>query len=289
MTWISGDLPLVQLNENDISGLIRLSASVGWDYGREEVLTVLKSGTVLGHKTSDGEILSCAAIIPYDSSLAWLGMVIVDPGFRGKGLAKEAVLSCLKLAAEGTSILLVATEEGKPLYLKLGFTEAGCIQKYLCPEYKPASFLENGSASIIRKYSADLFDSLIELDKAAFGDGRTVLLKNRIAQSRECLAAFSAEGKLIGYGLAIQGTANLILGPIVAPDTETAALLLDHLAAGHDGRIRIDVPAGQTAFSTFLDGRGFKLAATPPIMIFRDGAMPVRDGRLFALAAQAFG
>ncbi|MCA1035160.1 GNAT family N-acetyltransferase [Bacillus infantis] len=289
MKPIAGDISLRRLSEDDIQGLITLSAAVGWDYEQEEVLTVLKSGTVLGHKTMAGVLISCAALIPYDRSLAWLGLVITDPGFRGKGLAKKVVQGCLELAADGTSILLVATEEGRPLYLKLGFSEVDTIHKYLCRNYNQPAVPEKGKVSIIKGFSPDYFESLVEFDKPAFGDGRTVFLKNRIAQAKRCLLAFDAEGKLIGYGLSIQGPVNLILGPIAAEDTETASLLLDRLANGHQGQLRIDVPSGQDDFMKILEYSGFTLSASPPVMVLHAEAMPARNGRLFALAAQAFG
>ncbi|MGM0790807.1 MAG: GNAT family N-acetyltransferase [Bacillota bacterium] len=289
MKQIAEGISLIRMNEDDIQGLIKLSAAVGWDYEQEEVLTVLKSGTVLGHKTAGGELVSCAALIPYDDSLAWLGMVITDPGFRGKGLAKAAVQGCLELAADGTSIMLVATEEGRPLYHKLGFSEVDTIQKYLCQDYKQAIFSEKGRVSVIKEFSHDCFDSLVEFDKQAFGSGRTVFLKHRIAQAKDCLLAFDSEGNLIGYGLSIQGPVNLILGPIAAEDPETASLLLDQLADGHQGQLRIDVPSGQDNFVSTLVGSGFSLSASPPVMILNAEAMPARNGCLFALAAQAFG
>jgi N-acetylglutamate synthase-like GNAT family acetyltransferase len=289
MKQVSEGILLMRLNEDDVQGLIRLSAAVGWDYEQEEVLTVLKSGTVLGHKTKDGELVSCAALIPYDKSLAWLGLVIVDPGFRGKGLAKKVVQGCMELAADGTSILLVATEEGRPLYLKMGFSEVDTIHKYLCRDYNQPSVSKKGKVSVIKEFSPDYFDSLVEFDKPAFGDGRTVFLKNRIAQAKQCLLAFDAEGKLLGYGLSIQGPVNLILGPIAAEDPETASLLLDRLANGHQGQLRIDVPSGQDDFMKILEYSGFTLSASPPVMSLHAKAMPARNGRLFALAAQAFG
>ncbi|MCA1038464.1 GNAT family N-acetyltransferase [Bacillus infantis] len=289
MNMIEEHISLERLNEEDISGLIELSASVGWDYEREEILTLLNSGTVLGHKTIDGKLVSCSALIPYNTHLAWLGMVIVDPRARGEGLAKEAVRSCLEAADEGTSILLVSTEEGRPLYLRLGFTEVDTIQKYLCREYMPSSPVEKGRVSYIKRFTPDFFESVVEFDRAAFGDGRTVFLKNRIAQAKECLLSFNGDGRLTGYGLSIQGPVNLIIGPIAAENTETAICLLDQLASGHNGQLRIDVPSGQEGFAAFIKDSGFELSAVPPIMIFNGDDMPVRDGRLFALAAQAFG
>jgi hypothetical protein len=75
-------LELVQFNEYDVSDLIELSKSVGWDYDENEIGTVISSGKIFGHKNGDGKIVSSAAIIPYDTTLASIGMVIVNKDFE---------------------------------------------------------------------------------------------------------------------------------------------------------------------------------------------------------------
>lgn len=72
-------LKLCQLDHRDIDALIHLSASVGWDYDAAEINTLLTVGYMFGHKTSVGELVSSAAIVPYAAAFAFLGMVIVHP------------------------------------------------------------------------------------------------------------------------------------------------------------------------------------------------------------------
>jgi hypothetical protein len=48
------------------------------------------------------------------------------------------------------------------------------------------------------------------------------------------------------------GPINLILGPIVAPNVETASLLIDKLAQHHQGKARIDVPSGKEELMSFF-------------------------------------
>ncbi|WP_231687660.1 hypothetical protein [Bacillus sp. CHD6a] len=56
--------------ERDIPGLIELSASVGWDYDKNEIQTIMSSGKVYGYKIDEGVIVASAAIIPYGVNLA---------------------------------------------------------------------------------------------------------------------------------------------------------------------------------------------------------------------------
>jgi len=77
-------LKLVEFDKNDVLGLVELSTSVGWDYDEQEIRTILSSGKIYGHKNAVGKIVSSAAIIPYDTDLASIGMVIVNEEYRGR-------------------------------------------------------------------------------------------------------------------------------------------------------------------------------------------------------------
>jgi ribosomal protein S18 acetylase RimI-like enzyme len=90
------NLSLQQLNEQDISQLLLLSESVGWDYDESEIKTIMSVGSVYGHRTDTGDITSCAAIIPYENALASLGMVIVHPSYRRLGLGQEVTMKCIQ-------------------------------------------------------------------------------------------------------------------------------------------------------------------------------------------------
>lgn len=57
---------------------------------------------------------------------------IVDREYRGLGLGRKVIQTCIDSVLEGTSIMLIATEEGKLLYEKLGFVTVDYVHKYLC-------------------------------------------------------------------------------------------------------------------------------------------------------------
>ncbi|UZM97875.1 hypothetical protein OL548_23475 [Lysinibacillus sp. MHQ-1] len=95
-------------------------------------------------------------------------------------------------------------------------------------------------------------------------------------------------GKIIGFGLSILGPENLLIGPIVAPNSQTAALIIDGLVINHQGKIRIDVPSSNDELMLFLEKSGFIKVSNPPIMIKNSIKMPYRNKELFAIAAQIF-
>jgi hypothetical protein len=96
-------------------------------------------------------------------------------------------------------------------------------------------------------------------------------------------------GNIIGFGLSIIGPINLIMGPIVAVDPQVASLILDKLAIGHKGKLRIDIPSGNDVFRKAVEKCGFVNVSSPPVMMFNSTKMPGRNGELFGIAAQVFG
>ncbi|ETT84313.1 GNAT family N-acetyltransferase [Viridibacillus sp. FSL R5-0477] len=282
-------LELVEFDKYDVLGLVELSTSVGWDYDEHEIRTVMSSGKIYGHKNAVGNIVSSAAIIPYDTNLASIGMVIVNEEYRGLGLGKKATQKCIESVSQNTSIMLISTEDGKPLYENLGFITVDSVHKYLSDNYIPTKLFNNHREFTLEKYSENDFNELIELDSAAFGDKRRKLLLNRINQSKQCLVVRNSKGKIIGFGLSILGPVNLLIGPIVAPDSQTAALIIDGLVLNHQGKLRIDVPSSNDELMLFLEKSGFIKDSNPPIMIKNSVNMPYRNKELFAITAQIFG
>lgn len=279
---------LVTLDEWDVPGLIELSASIGWDYDKDEIQTVISSGKVYGHKNEEGKIVSSAAIIPYGSSLVSIGMVIVHQDYRGKGLGRKVTQKCLDSVSSDTTVMLIATDEGKPMYESMGFSSTDSVHKYLCDNYLTMKPYDTLDAEIIPMRKVDL-PQVVKLDKVAFGEERGTFLINRINQAKESLVVKSPDGSIIGYGLSILGPINLILGPIVAPDHHIASLLIDKLGNNHQGKLRIDIPSGNEVFMSHLEKCGFVKVSQPPIMIKDSKQLPPRNKTLYGIAAQIFG
>ncbi|KQL48944.1 acetyltransferase [Brevibacillus choshinensis] len=283
-------IPLLHvLSELDIPGLIELSSSVEWDYNAEELRTVLAIGTVYGHKNEANQLVSCAAVIPYEDQLATIGMVIVHSSCRGLGLGRSLMKACMEAVPLDSAIMLIATKEGQPLYESMGFVTVDTIHKSIRKNVSP---LTNEPASefvdIVPMKESDL-TAAIELDALAVGSKRSAFLYTRMQQAKTCLVIKDQEGTIVGFGFAVQGPINLVAGPIVARNSAEATSLLCKLTEGHEGHIRIDVPDGQEDFLRFLAQNEFEKASQPPVMIARANSLPPRSGHYFGIGAQIFG
>ncbi|MDM5187908.1 GNAT family N-acetyltransferase [Bacillus sp. DX4.1] len=278
-----------KLVKKDISYLVALSESIGWDYNMEEIQTIFHSGVVYGGKNEQGEIIASAAIILYGEQLVAIGMVIVHPSYKGRGIGRRMTEVCIRNVSEHTPIMLIATEEGKPLYEKIGFQVVSHVSKYICDKYvTPMEYYRNEHLIFV-DYDEEDIHGIVKLDEDAFGVNRSRFIKKRVEQCEQCVVVKDKENHIVAYGMSIETPTNRIVGPIVASNDQLAATIIHHLAKDYEGHLRIDVPAGKESFMPNLEICGFKKVNEPPIMMKNDNQFLKRNGELYGIAAQIFG
>ncbi|EEK90175.1 GNAT family N-acetyltransferase [Bacillus cereus] len=277
-----------RLKKEQIGDIVALSSYIGWDYNREEIDTVFNSGIVYGVWNERKELIASAAIILYGEALASIGMVIVHPNYKGRGIGKVITNSCMSSVSAQTPIMLIATDEGKPLYEKLGFRVVSYVSKYICNSYNVNDYCVGNEDYMVKYEECDL-EKIIKIDENAFGTNRKVFLKKRIMQSEQCNVVKDKEQNVLGYGLSIQTPENKIIGPVVAKNNAMAMRIVHDLARGHNGKLRMDVPEGKNDFMKELEIAGFKKVNTPPIMMKNSNRLIKRNSELYSIAAQIFG
>ncbi|ALQ67324.1 GNAT family N-acetyltransferase [Bacillus thuringiensis] len=277
-----------RLREEQIGDIVSLSSYIGWDYNREEIETIFNAGIVYGVWNEREELIASAAIILYGEKLASIGMVIVHPDYKGRGIGKAITNSCIKSVSAHTPIMLIATDEGKPLYEKLGFRAVSYVSKYICNSYDANDYCVRNEDYMMNYKEGDL-EKIIKIDEYAFGTNRKQFLKKRIMQSDQCVVVKDIKENVIGYGISIQTPENKIIGPVVAKNDEMAMRIVHDLAREHDGNLRMDVPEGKNDFLKELEIAGFKKVNTPPIMMKNSNRLLKRNSELYSIAAQIFG
>ncbi|MFI8674441.1 GNAT family N-acetyltransferase [Bacillus thuringiensis] len=282
------EIRVEHLRKEQIGDIVALSSYIGRDYNREEIDTVFNSGIVYGVWNERKELIASAAIILYGEALASIGMVIVHPNYKGRGIGKVITNSCMSSVSAQTPIMLIATDEGKPLYEKLGFRVVSYVSKYICNSYNVNDYCVGNEDYMVKYEECDL-EKIIKIDENAFGTNRKVFLKKRIMQSEQCNVVKDKEQNVLGYGLSIQTPENKIIGPVVAKNNAMAMRIVHDLARGHNGKLRMDVPEGKNDFMKELEIAGFKKVNTPPIMMKNSNRLLKRNGELYSIAAQIFG
>jgi GNAT superfamily N-acetyltransferase len=202
------------LTASDIPAAVALSAEAGWNQTAEDwrMLLELSPQGCLAIEI-DGEVASTATLLCYGKRLAWVGMVLTRIKYRGRGFARRLLNETLRLADEFgiESVKLDATDQGKPLYEKLGFRAEQALERWW-----RAGSLETGCATP----PADLGkESWVSADRVAFGADRSDLLA-KLAQRSPPLSATNS------YLLTRPGRTISYLGPSVCEAPESARHLM---------------------------------------------------------------
>ena len=272
--------PIETLGRGDARELRVLSQAIGWTHTDDDWRTILEVGRVFGHRASDGGFLSSGALFEYGPSLASIGMILVTPASRGRGLARAMMRHCLA-AAGSTPVTLIATEQGEPLYRSLGFVEVDRVCRALVAGRVPAPRLAPITAR-------DL-ESVTRLDEETCGGDRHALLAALLARAEASAVMREDRGGIRGFGFAVRQAGRLAIGPVAAREADDALTIVRSLAAGHDGQVRVDVPTRQTRVLEALAELGARPSADAPVMLYGATTMPgCRDG-IYALASRGFG
>lgn len=93
---IEVEIRVERLRKGKIEDIVALSSHIGWDYNREEIEMILNTGIVYGVVNEREELIASAAIILYGETLASIGMVIVHPDYKGRGIGKIITDLCVK-------------------------------------------------------------------------------------------------------------------------------------------------------------------------------------------------
>src|SRR5437773_4937082 len=82
----------------------------------------------------NGTAAGTATTISYGNELAWIGMVLVHPDFRGRGIGRALLNHCLEhlQTQKIVCIKLDATPQGKLLYDQLRFRDEWALTRWEC-------------------------------------------------------------------------------------------------------------------------------------------------------------
>jgi GNAT superfamily N-acetyltransferase len=207
------------LTPQDIPGAMRLKEAAGWNQTPADwrnVMTLAPDGCF--GMESDGALRATATAVCYGRELAWIGMVLTDPAYRGRGLARSLMEHALGyLSSRGVQwVKLDATDMGHALYERLGFRDESAIERWLRPP---------GPARPTSARPA-VFESDEVLDRQAFGADRTALLQ---------LLAGIESASIAGEGFAMgrPGSNAAYFGPCVARSSGPARDLLTWFIERH--------------------------------------------------------
>lgn len=210
------------LTSSDLPQALALSSSAGWNQTISDWQRLLNLApeTCFGIEL-DGCLAATATLLPYGRGLAWLGMVLTRRDYQHRGLASQLVARALEVAgALGIkTVKLDATDQGQPIYERLGFVAERRIERWTWSGASGA----NGNTGL-----SVPIESLAGLDYEAFGADRMRLLTLLAARGRCAAADAGCASTTLASGFALWGPGHYAnyLGPCVARTPDAARGLI---------------------------------------------------------------
>jgi GNAT superfamily N-acetyltransferase len=267
-------IPVRLLKPSDVSQAMLLKDAEGWNQTEQDWRRLLELSPhgCFGIE-HEGKLIATTTTTSYGRDLAWIGMVITAPEFRGRGLATRLLSAALEFldAQQTRCVKLDATSMGSGLYRKFGFIDECPVERWLRPPSPttPPVTLPAG------EWDADL-------DRRAFSADRSALL-SMLAQVESASISGSA------YAMGRPGSHAAYFGPCVAADPHQARSLLEWFVSRHASEsIYWDLlPDNQQAVDL---ARGYGFARCRQLVrMARGSAAAQRPQEMYAIAGLEFG
>lgn len=283
-----GRVSLRPMARADWAVVLRLARLASWnqlDADGDLLLRDDSRGFVAVHQGLD---VGTATVRDYGGVFCWIGMVLVDPAMRRRGIG--TVLLHAALGAAPSQARLDATPAGRELYLTLGFTDEYTLSRLECAAAPGAFTVATPAGVTCRAMTAADLDAVVAYDAATFGVARASVL-DALRQRRPDLAwvATRSDGAVVGYSLGRDGHSFTQVGPILAQSDGIAQSLAAHALGRLSGkRVIIDAFDDKSAFTRWLSDHGFTLQR-PFIRMYRGSPPPGSPAPQYAIAGPELG
>jgi GNAT superfamily N-acetyltransferase len=277
------------MSSEDIPGGLRLCRQSRWNQLAEDWTELLalcpQGGRVALLKD---EIVGSIITLNYENRFTWIGMLLVDPACRGKGVGSELFSLSLRVFPELSPQRLDATPQGRPVYQRFGFQdeyELMRMQLAAGSRHKPMN-----TRLSVRSIAAEDLGVVFPWDYQVFGADRKHLLEWAFQQAPEYAWVVEEEGNLRGYCFGRHGHHFEQVGPVVADSSEIAILLLSSaLSARPDCSFIVDVPCRHGQLRNWLKEIGFADQRPFTRMVLGENRFPGNPENLFAIFGPEFG
>ena len=243
----------------DVAAAASVGAEVGWS-GRErrfefyvrhpscEAVVAEANGRAVGvwFGTANGEV-------------GWIGMVCVRPGHQGGGIGAAITARVTDLLERRgcQTLVLTATEPGRPLYEKIGFSTETHYHGFEGPGLGPGP-----SHPHLRRMRPEHLPVVCDLDRRMTGESRSHLLR---ALSGAGWLVEDDDGEVRGYHLRMPWDG----GPTIAADPDAARALarLTRTLSGPDETVGFWLAEENEKGMELMEEMGFEEVRRLPRMV----------------------
>jgi GNAT superfamily N-acetyltransferase len=244
------------IKPKDIGDCLRLSGAEGWNQTESDwkrLVEYPKNTCRIAEYA--GKIIGTATACNYENVIAWIGMVLVDKAYRGRGISKLLLTEILAHLDKCRSVKLDATPAGQPVYEKYGFLPEYKILRMTGQVQEGFQPLRYGRPEPVQ---LNQVADIINLDSQIFGAPRMQLILSILKENPDMAWVLRKEGKVSAFSLGRKGSRYIQIGPVFSSDLSEARLLISHVLSGNPGKPFVaDVLADKAELIQWLDSIGF--------------------------------
>ena len=144
-------LEVVPIDAEHCEAVWPLSVEAGWNQNVADWRFMLGAGRGFGCTGPDGKWQASSLVLPLGQKLAWISMVLVTKERRRGGLGTGLLKRCIdEVRSAGAVAGLDATEQGRPIYLPLGFHDLYPISRWHFDQVKDTASVCPPASSCVR-------------------------------------------------------------------------------------------------------------------------------------------
>jgi creatinine amidohydrolase/Fe(II)-dependent formamide hydrolase-like protein/GNAT superfamily N-acetyltransferase len=282
----AGGIAIREMRPDDIPSGIRIKEEAGWNQTESDWQLFLQSDPQGCYAAVHmGGVVGTVSTLKFANQLAWIGMVLVDPEFRGMKIATRLMRRALDYLNGSETVKLDATPAGREVYGELGFKEEWGLSRMTTAAVMPVEEVSVGVSVL------ESVDVVAALDIEAFGVDRRPVLTSLLSRAPSLAWTCGGDGRDVSaFCFGRPGTQFSQIGPIVSRDEESARQVI--VAALHQLRGRpavIDVPDCHEHMLGLLAQHGFSKERPFTRMFKGPNATPGSPELVFASAGPELG
>jgi len=274
------------MDAGDIEAGLKLCRAAKWNQlARDWELFLQMSPKGCRVALIDNNVVGTVTTLSYQKSFSWIGMVLVDPEHRKKGIGMKLLHEALSILQQEETVRLDATPDGRKVYLKLNF-----VDEY--PLSRMTAVINKEKLSDVKVTSIGKKDipKIAEYDAEIFGADRKTLLRWLHKAAPPYAFVVKDHDKVQGYCLGRSGFDYIHIGPVVANNMHVAKdLVLAALQNCVGQPVVIDILHFNKNWIAWLAELGFTTQRTFTRMHRGSNNFKSITGKQYAITGPEFG
>ena len=278
------------LRSGDEEAIRRLVTDEGWNAGLHDVetFTAADPGAWLLAEV-DGTVVGTTLATRWGPAFGWIGLYLVAPAFRGRGIGLDLFGRALdRLAPGGVGLDGDARQQAN--YRRSGFRDVHGNTRWQGPAAAWRGVSVPDGVALVEA-SAVPFEDLLALEARGLPAARPALLRAWLDQPDLYARAATRADDLVGFAAARPARLGRKIAPVHATDAGVAEALIAEVVAAlpDDSTCWLDVPDPNAASQAMMRAHGMRGVRTSGRM-FRGWDGPGPDpSTMFAILAHEVG